>query len=385
MTERVLTSDERFRSLAATIVAMGVTAAIYSLTLPLFATRLDAMGHSELVIGINTAAQSVALLAIAPLTPRLLRRFGAAQPMVVGFVATIVFMLLCPLFENAWFWLIMRLLIGMSLGVLWISGEAWVNQVSDDTSRGRNLAIYGMAGAVGTMAGFGLIFVIGHADWTPFLVMAGLSVICLMVISPAVNVSLPFQGETSHSLFRIFLVAPTPMVVNLLVAITFGSLSTFVAIYVHDLGLTPDDAYLLLVLLSVGGILQYPVGWLADRVNHRALAGIVLIFMVIMFAVMNPAISDPLWRWPYAAILGTGMMSLYTLGLIMLGARFRGADLGAATTVFQITFNAGLVAGPFVVGFAMEKTGAGGLPWTLAVCYVVVILFALMRGRSRAT
>ena len=43
MSDIVLTASARFRSLFAVIVAMGVTSAIYSLSLPLFAARLDNM------------------------------------------------------------------------------------------------------------------------------------------------------------------------------------------------------------------------------------------------------------------------------------------------------------------------------------------------------
>mgnify|MGYP003997400827 FL=1 len=70
MTDRALTSGENFRSLFAVITAMGVTSALYALTLPLFSTRLDAMGESETVIGINAAAQAIALLAIVAVRGR---------------------------------------------------------------------------------------------------------------------------------------------------------------------------------------------------------------------------------------------------------------------------------------------------------------------------
>jgi len=381
MTEFVLTPSQRFRSLTATIVAMGVTSAIYSLTLPLFSTRLDAMGHSETVIGINAAAQSIALLGVAPFMPSILRRFGAAWPMIWGFVATLVIFLLCPLWENAWYWLVLRLGMGITSGVVWIAGEAWINEASVDESRGRSLALYGISGAVGTMVGFGIIFVIGHEGWMPFLVMAGLVVICLAVVAPAISVAPPFQGEAPRGLIQTFLAAPSPMLINLLVAVTFGSLSSFLAIYGGEIGLAVSTAYLLLVLLSLGGILQYPIGWLADRMDRRLLALGVLVFMVVLFSVMGDALRDPILRWPYAVVLGAGMMSLYTIGLIFLGARFRGSDLGAATTMFQVMFHLGIVAGPFAVGFAMDEAGPAGLPWTLALFFVAVIGFMLLRGR----
>ena len=173
--------------------------------------------------------------------------------------------------------------------------------------------------------------------------------------------------------------------VNLLVAVTFGSLASFLPVYGPDIGLPRESVFLLLILLSAGGLLQYPIGWLADRMNRRLLAILVMTVMAVLFVLMPTALADPFYRWPFVVVLGGGLMGLYTLGLILLGARFRGVDLGAATTLFQVMWNTGMVAGPFAVGFAMTTAGAQALPWTLVACYIVVIGFVTIRGRRSDT
>jgi MFS family permease len=293
------------------------------------------------------------------------------------------FIVLCPLYENAWYWLVLRLLLGASTGLLWIAGEAWINEASDDTRRGRVLAFYGISGAAGTMVGFGIVYLTGHAGWLPFIIIEALIVLCSLAIAAAVKVAPPFHGRASHTMLGLALRAPTPMVVNLLVAITFGSLASFLPVYGPDVGLPRESVFLLLALLSAGGLLQYPIGWLADRMDRRLLAILVMVVMGVLFAIMPAALADPVLRWPYVVVLGGGMMGLYTLGLILLGARFRGVDLGAATTVFQVMWNCGMVTGPFAVGFAMDVAGAGAFPWTMVVFYVAVIGFTALRGRQR--
>ncbi|MBT7615198.1 MAG: MFS transporter [Rhodospirillaceae bacterium] len=386
MTDRALTSGENFRSLFAVITAMGVTSALYALTLPLFSTRLDAMGESETVIGINAAAQAIALLAIAPFFVGFLQRLGPAVLMLWMLAATLVFILLCPLYENAWYWLVLRLLLGASTGVMWIAGEAWINQAVDDKSRGRVLSLYGIAGAVGTMVGFALMYLIQYlemADWTPFVIIAAMVAACMVAIVPAVPVAPPFTGTQSQPMLGLFFVAPTPFLINLLVAVSFGSLASFMSVYGTDIGIPLDDTFLLLILLSAGGLMLYPIGWLADRMDRRKLALIIMLILIVLFAIMGMALRDPVLRWPYAVCLGIGIMGLYTLGLSLLGARFRNADLGAATTVFQIMWNSGVVVGPFAIGFAMDMTGPSGLPWTIIVFFVVVAAITAMRRQHR--
>lgn len=379
MSEIALDPAARFRSLSAAIIAMGVTAALYALSLPLFAARLDEMGHSDAVIGINSAAQAISLILVAPLAPGLLRRWGPAVFMLWMLGASFALILLVPLWENAWYWLVMRLLIGATTGLLWIAGEAWINEAADDASRGRTLALYGISGAGGTMVGFGILFAVGHAGWLPFLIMEALILACMVAVAAAVRVAPRFPAMQTQTMAALFRMAPTPLMVNLLVAITFGSLATFMPVYGPTVGVPLQDAFLLLTLLSGGGLLQYPIGWLADHMDRRLLTVLVLLVMAGLFAAMPSVLADPVWRWPYVIVLGGGMMGLYTLSLILLGQYFRGGDLGAATTLFQVMWNTGMFAGPFAIGFAMDGIGERAFPWTLALCYGGFLAFYALR------
>lgn len=383
MSDHALDPAARVRSIAAAIVAMGVTAALYSLSLPLFAARLDEMGHGGAVIGLNTAAQAIALIAVAPFAPWLLKRWGPAVFILWMLAASFVFIIVVPLWENAWYWLVMRLLIGATTGLLWIAGEAWINEATDDTSRGRVLALYGISGAGGTMAGFAILWAVGHGGWLPFLLLEGLIVLCAIAVGAAVRVAPTFHAARTLGVLGLFRAAPAPMMVNLLVAVTFGSLAAFVPVYGPAIGVPLEQSFLLLTLLSAGGLLQYPIGWLADRMNRRLLVLLVLAVMAVLLVLMPVALVDPLWRWPYVMVLGGGMMGLYTLSLILLGQHFRGGDLGGATTLFQVMWNAGMVAGPMAVGFAMAGAGDDAFPWTLAAIYGAFLVFATHRWLPR--
>ena len=380
MPDPALDRASRLRSLGAVIVAMGVTSAIYSLSFPLFAARLDEMGEGDAVIGINAAAQAISLLAVAPLAPRLLRRWGPAVFMLWMLAASFGLLLLAPLVEDAWYWLALRLLLGGATGLLWIAGEAWINQATDDARRGRTLALYGISGAGGTMAGFGVLYLGGHTGWLPFLILEAMIVVCAAIVAWAARDAPPFAEATGQKLAGLLRAAPESFLVNLLVALTFGALATFMPVYLPELGLERETSFLLLTVLCAGGLLQYPIGWLADRVSRRRLVLAIMAVMAALFAVMPGALADPVWRWPHIVLLGVGLMALYTLALILLGGRFRGGDLGSATTVFQVVWNVGMAAGPFAVGFAMDAAGNRALPWTLLACHAAFAVLVALCG-----
>ena len=63
-------------------------------------------------------------------------------------------------------------------------------------------------------------------------------------------------------------------------------------------------------------------------------------------------------------VVGGILGGFYTLGLVLLGEQFRGADLAAATAVFSSMWGVGSIVGPPVAGAAMDLL-PHGLPIAL--------------------
>ena len=59
---------------------------------------------------------------------------------------------------------------------------------------------------------------------------------------------------------------------------------------------------------------------------------------------------------------------IYTLGVVLIGERFKGAQLATATTAFSACWGAGTMLGPLLVGIGMDRFGNGSM---------VLIIFAI--------
>ena len=163
-----LTRQQRRLSLAGVIAAMAVVNLVYGITFPLLALVLDAQGVSKTLIGLNTIAQAVAVMLIAPWTPGLLRRFAPSRVMQVVTVALAVLFILAGLFPNVWFWFPLRLVIGASTALLWISSEALINELAEESRRGRIVGLYASIGAAGFALGPLLLILTGSSGMLPF-------------------------------------------------------------------------------------------------------------------------------------------------------------------------------------------------------------------------
>ncbi len=71
---------------------------------------------------------------------------------------------------------------------------------------------------------------------------------------------------------------------------------------------------------------------------------------------------------------------IYALGVILLGQKFRGAMLAAASVLYTGMWSAGTMIGPVLVGAGMDLLGDRSLPYLIAAIYAAYLpVFFLTR------
>lgn len=74
---------------------------------------------------------------------------------------------------------------------------------------------------------------------------------------------------------------------------------------------------------------------------------------------------------------------IYTLGMVLLGQRFRGTELAAATVLYTGMWGAGTMIGPLIVGASMDVLGDQSMPYLIAMIYVIYLpVFLIARRRQ---
>ena len=83
-------------------------------------------------------------------------------------------------------------------------------------------------------------------------------------------------------------------------------------------------------------------------------------------------------------LLGGCLGSLYSIGVTLLGERFRGADLASATTLFTVMWGLGSAVGPPIGGLGLEVMPPYGFPFAVALVFIAYFPLAIgsyFRGR----
>ena len=381
----VTAQDPRWRQLVIATVALAVASFGHGLTMPLLSLVLDHQGVDETLIGLNAGTYFIAVFAVAPLATRLLRARGPAPLMLASILATVVLLALLRAFPNVWLWFPLRFALGMAASFLWIAGEAWVNHSATETHRGRIIAIFGIVVSAGFALGPLILSMTGTEGWAPFLVTIALLLVAAAVLAGALGSSPKLRGKTGP-LARYVLLAPVAMFGYFVFAAGDAMLLTFLPIYAAGLGVGEVDAIRLLTVLAVGSMaLQYPIGWLADRVSNYAIAAAMGAILLAGSAALPWALPLPAICIVFMFFYGGALGALYTISLVLLGRRFKGADLSAASAMLAVMFCIGSFIWPSAGGAALDRFGGDAMPVSLIVAYaffLVVVAGAWLRGSS---
>jgi MFS family permease len=357
-----LSPGARRRNLVAIVATMTVASLTYGMGFPLLSLVLANQGTSSELIGLNAAVPSVAVLLVAPFASRLMRAHGPALPVLVALPAMAVIYLLLPTFPNVYAWFPLRFLMGVAGSIMWITGEAWINQVAGDHQRGRVVALYSMAVAAGYALGPLVLTLVGSRGWTPFLIASALTALAALPSLLVLREAPKLGGRPSVGPLGYLRAAPAAMCIAGLYAAIDGMVLSFLPLYGIELGQSEVAMLALVTLLGIGGIVgQLPIGWLADRMDRRRLV-ISCTLALIVGALAIPAVlgARP-WEWAHFLAFGAVLGGLYTLGMVQLGQRFKGADLASASAAFGFMWGLGMMAGPALGGFAMRAAGPHGL------------------------
>lgn len=375
--------SQRRRGLIAVISTMVIVNLVYGLTLPLLSLVLDAQGVSKTMNGLSIVAQASAGVLLAPFMPKLIIRIGATRIMQIATLLSASMLLLLGLTKNVYIWFPIRFLLGASGAILWSASEAVINELVDEDWRGRIIAAYGAAGAAGFAMGPLILIATGTDGMLPFAVTAGFIFLASLPLFAVINkVSTEDAGEHPR-LWRIFRIVPYVMLLNLTYAAAIESILAFFPIYGIHMGIGEARSLSLLTVIALGSVVwQFPLGWLADHMSrHRLLLGCVL---VTMFGVllMPVFVAHPVGGPTYMFMFGGAEGMLYTLGMILLGQRFRGSELAAASVLFTGMWGAGTMIGPFVVGVGLDLYGNDALPYLLFALYAAYVPFLVFRRRD---
>lgn len=378
------------RGQIAPITAITLFGLSVSISFPLFAVLLERMGVSGAGIGLNQTGAALAIVVFAPLMPVILARVGLARLMLVSTVLLAAALMAAPLWQNVWYWAVLRIVLGFAGTALFYASEYWIVGAAPDSSRGRIVALYTVFVSGAFMAGPMILRIVGIDGVTPFLIAAGATLAGVVPILWGRDHAPPAEDAAPPSPFaalRFFRTDPSIVWgVTLFGMIEFGALG-LIPVWAVRSGMAEGPAVTLLAFFAAGSIaFQWPLGHAADRHDRRLLllaAGIACLAAPAAMVWAAPVF----WILAAAMVLWGGLsVGLYSLALTEMGARYRGVRLSEANAAIILGYGFGAVGAPVALGSAMDLVPPHGVLWLAAIAaaaYVGLLTWRIHADRRK--
>jgi MFS family permease len=343
-------------------------------------------GFSAAELAIVTSGYFVGFLSGARLTPLLIRRVGHVRVFAALGSFMSAGLIALPLLTEPWAWTPLRVLLGFCMSGIYVAAESWLNNAATNDTRGKVLSAYMIAQTLGIIGAQGLLTLGDAANSALFIVASILVSVSFAPILLSVTPTPAVEVAPPMSLRRLFSSSPLGTVGIFLLGGVYATQTGMGAVFGTLIGMTATQIALFVAMLFAGAlILQYPIGWLSDRVDRRR-----LIFGAAVFGAASCALGwmsgGVLWSLMAAAFFAGGVTTpLYALLLAYTNDFLAAEDMPAASGGLVFTFGLGAIAGPLITGGAMEGLGPFAFWLVLGATFIVMALYALYRMTQRSS
>jgi MFS family permease len=272
-------------------------------------------------------------------------------------------------------WIFFRIITGLSLSVMFVVAESWLNSSSSGENRGRLLSAYSVVYLVSMGAGQPLLAVFSPAGFEIFGATSVLISLCLIPVSIMRVTGEPSADTEPPRLIETFRKSPLGSGGVIVAGVMTGATWSLTPLYAQQIGLDGGAIGALMLLVSVGTMaLQWPLGWLSDK-NSRRLAILwsagCSAAAAALIVVLRPSGS---LLYFFVFLYGGFGMPLYSLSVALANDQFESHEMVRAAGAIVIYYGIGSAIGPVLGSQFMAWLGPTGL--FLSMGLVMALLFA---------
>jgi MFS family permease len=318
--------------------------------LPTAPFHILSLGGSNTEAGLFLGFLTYSSAASAPITGALGDRWGKRNMLLVAALALTGFSLLYAVVPSYQLMLAFVLVHGVFWSCLLSSSSAYMTDIIPATRRAEGLGYSGFASilAVAVAPWIGL-YVFDHGGWTLLCLESAALNLVMAIIAWRLPKDTAHAAAATRALrpgdlieWRVLIVGFTLF----LYAFSYGGITSFVAVYAEQLGVTPRAMYF--TVLSLGILSTRPfIGRYADRVGHSRIIVPCLTLVVLGVSLLPIADSRPMFVVS-ALLFGIGFGSVYPLMVAYLMQHMpehrRGATFGALIGAFDTGIGTGSIA-----------------------------------------
>jgi len=373
------------RSSWALLLGLGLLMVGNGLQGTLLGVRGSLEGFSTFQMSLVMSGYFLGFLGGSQMAPELIRRVGHVRVFaaLASFISAVLIMY--PLVAHPVAWTFLRVLIGFCFSGVYVTAESWLNNASTNENRGKALSLYMVVQMTGIVAAQGILTLGDPSGFVLFIVPSVLVSVAFAPILLSVSPVPPFATAKPLSIRRLFNVSPLGCVGVFLLGGVFSGLFGMSSVYGSQAGMTVSQISMFVAAIYVGGLmLQFPIGWLSDRMDRRQLILVTsaLAALTSVFAVAFESYFPVLLAVSF--VIGGLANPLYALLIAYTNDYLEYEEMSAASGGLVFINGIGAITGPLATGWIMSMAGPSGFFVFQGVLMALLAAYALYRMTQRA-
>lgn len=287
--------------------------------------------------------------------------------------------------EPNWiWWTVLRLVIGFCFCGVYITSESWLNAGSTNENRGKTLSLYMIVQLLGIVAAQALLNTSDPGGFMLFIIPSVLVSFAFMPILLSAQPAPQFETIKRMSFGQLYRASPLGCIGIFLMGGVFSVLSGMSSVWGAGIGLSVAQISLFVAAIYAGGlVLQYPIGWISDRYDRRALVLLLSALGGLAGLVVIAAQPGTVGLVIAGAVMGGVANPIYALLLAYTNDYLDQSDMAAASAGLLFIYGIGSMGGPIITGWLMEVLGPDGFWVHIAVLLVILAAYAGWRSTRR--
>lgn len=350
----------------------------------LLGIRGEIEGFSTFEMSIVMSAYFVGFLGGSRMAPGLIRRVGHVR--VFAALASLIsaVMILYPTVTEVWLWTLGRVLIGFCFSAVYVTAESWLNNAATNENRGQALSLYMIVQTAGIVLSQALLLTADPSGYVLFVIPSVLVSIAITPILLSISPTPAFETTKPMSLKELAGYSPMGCVGMFLLGGVFSAQFGMASVYGAKAGLTVAQISTFVAMFFVGAVLlQYPIGWISDRMDRRFLI-LIVSAVGVAGSIIGMALGGNFTLLLISAFIVGGMSNpLYSLLIAHTNDFLQHEDMAAASGGLIFINGLGAILGPVITGYMMDSVGPGGFYLFTGILFTALVLYAAYRSTVR--
>lgn len=375
MTPKII-KNENFIALFYILASIFLGAVAYGINYVIFPATLIKHDISSFLIGLSASIELLAGVIISFIISKIVSRISVIKAVLLFgiFYATSIFLIY--FYQNYFLWIGFCAINGACWFSLLVIRNAWINRLLHDKNRSIVLALTTTVFCIGFACGSLIIKNLGAQNHAPFLISSGFIVFSILSLLLVKN-SAPQQIHAQRIGFiEFFRQAPNIAIARFALEFQNVCIVALTIIFGVKIGLTPENAGLLIAAFMASGFCDLYAGFLVQKYDRKKMIifgffGCLTTMTIAVFAYKSFVALLILYF-----LFGASTAAIFVATLTITNEIFPHEKLIAANATFQSFGSFGAVVGSVVGGLFIDFLGFYGFFATIILSDIFYLIFA---------